>query len=132
MTEKFDDLKNQFIVDTAEYPKEKLSKMMQIMLKFVKVSKDGQVVLMQDIPTRKVLYLILSARFVANKIDKSIKQEVGRDELFTYSYLKKEVFTARFNELVRDGFAEKKDDHVQAKNILLVERFLEKLGDTEK
>jgi len=131
MTDKFSQIKNQFIVDEAEYPQEKISHLMEIMLKFLRVSKDGQVVVVKSVPTRKILQLILSARFIANKVDKSIKEEISKEELLTYSYLKKDVFTARFNEILREGFSEKNGDALKAKNILLVERFLEKIGEKD-
>lgn len=131
MIDKFEQVKNQFIVDEAEYPKEKLVHLMEIMLKFLRISKGGQVVIVKNVPTRKILPLILCSRFIANKVDKKIKESLSREELLTYSYLKKEVFNARFNELIRENFAKKEGDNVKAANILMVERFLEKLVGQE-
>ncbi len=127
--EKFEDIKNKFIVDEAKYPKEKLTSLMNVLFNFVRVSKDGQVVVVKQVPTRKVLPLILSARFIANKVENEIDEWMTRDELMEYSYLKKEVFTARFNELLREGMGDKKDEKIKAKNILLVERFLKQLEE---
>ena len=129
MEKKFTDIKNKFIVDQAQYPEEKLSRLMEIMLKYLRVSKEGQVVIIKNVSTRKILPLILSARFIANKVDKEIKELITKDELLAYSLLQKEVFRSRFSELSKEGFAESSDKGVKSRNILLVERFLEKLDE---
>ncbi len=131
MIEKFEEIKKRFIIDEAEYPPEKLEHLIKIMLNFVRVSKDGQVVIIKNVPTRKILPLILSARFVANKVEKNIKESIEREELKNYSYLDKMVFNARFADLKKEGFIEKDKEPLKAKNILLVERFLEKLGENK-
>lgn len=132
MDNKFEEIKNRFIVDEAEYPQEKFAELMEIMLEYLRISKDGQVVIVKTVPTRKILSLILSARFVANKVDKQIPDDVTKDELLNYSYLQKEVFSARFSELLREGFADLSQNKVKAKNILLVERFLKHLNGEQK
>lgn len=130
MIRDFEEIKEKFIVDEAEYPKEKIAELMEIMLKYLRVSKGGQVVIIKSVPGRKTLQLILSARLIASKVDEAIGQEISREELLNYSYLSKDVFRTRFNELLKDGFAEKKGDNIKAKNILLVERFLKNLKST--
>jgi hypothetical protein len=101
------------------------------MLNFARVGKDGQVVIIKKIPARKVLALILSARFVANKVDKKIGEGLKREELKNYSYLDSAIFNARFHDLIKEGFVEKDKEPIKAKNILLVERFLEQLKEKE-
>jgi len=132
MESNFRETKSKFIVDEATYPQDKLTRLMGLMLKFLRVAKDGQVVIIKNVPSRKILQLILSSRFIANKVENNIKEELTKEELLAYSCLKKEVFNTRFSELLKDGFVDKKDNAVKAKNILLVERFLEKLGESEK
>ena len=105
---------------------------MEIMLKYLRVGKDGQVIIIKNVSTRKTLPLILSARFIANKVDKNIKEHLSREELSTYSLLKKDVFVARFNEIIRDGFVERNDDEIKVRNILLIERFLENFEEKGK
>lgn len=123
----FEKIKKDFIVDEEEYSKDKLSSLMSKLSSFCKITKDGQVILMKKVSTRKMLKLILSARFIANAVNKSILPEVGKDELKAYSSMKNDVFNTRFNEILRENFAEKKNDKLKSKNILLVEQFLENL-----
>jgi hypothetical protein len=125
-TQNFDKVKKEFIVDQEEYSKSQLSKLMSILLNFCKITRDGQVIIMKKIATRKILKLILSARFVAHAADDSIHETITREELKAYSRIKDAVFTTRFNDMLRENFAEKKDNVIKAKNILLIEQFLEK------
>ena len=121
----FEKVKKEFIVDQEEYSKSQLSKLMSILLNFCKITKDGQVITMKKIATRKVLKLILSARFIAHAADNSIRETITKEELRAYSGIAKDnVFTARFNDMLRENFAEKKENIVKAKNILLIEQFL--------
>lgn len=130
MTENnFDKAVNNFIVDEEEYSKEKITPLIEILSKFCKITKKGDVFPLKDIPTRKILKLILSARLVAHFVDKNISAEMSREELKAYSMMKNEVFTTRFNEMLRENFAEEKNKNFSAKNILLVEQFLKKFGD---
>ncbi len=129
----FDKLKREFIVDQEEYSKSQLSELMNILLKFCKVTLDGQVIITKGISTRKVLKLILSARFIAHAANDKISEYLKREELKAYSGIGKDmVFTVRFNELLRDNFADKKDEKIKAKNILLVERFLKEIEEKYK
>lgn len=123
----FEKTKKEFIVDEEEYSKGQLSLLMSQLLKFCKVTKNGQVMVIKKVSTRKILKLILSAKFIAHKADKTIVGNVTREELKVYSGMKDNVFTARFNELLKENFVDKKENKLSAKNILLVEQFLQSL-----
>jgi hypothetical protein len=123
----FEKTKKEFIIDQDEYSKSKLSELMGMMLNFCKVTKDGQVVILEKVPTRKAIKLIVSARFVAHAAEASISETITREELKAYSGIKDAVFLARFNEMLRENFAEEKDKRIKAKNILLIEQFLRSL-----
>ena len=62
----------------------------------------------------------------------AVFSKMSKKELETYSRLKKAVFTARFNEMLREGFASEEGDSFKARNILLVERFLNELEKGKK
>jgi len=124
----FEKAKKDFIINSKEYTKENLTKLMQAISNFAKVGEDGEVVIIKKISTRKVLKLILAARFVAHEVEDSISSDVSKNELETYSGLKKPIFIARYNEILREGFAKKDGESFKAKNILLVEKFLSELG----
>ncbi len=123
----FEKTKKEFIIDQEEYSKSKLSELMTMMISFCKVTKDGQVVILEKVPTRKVLKLIVSARFIAHAAESSISETVTREELKAYSGMKDAVFLVRFSEMLRENFAEEKDKKVKAKNIVLIEQFLRSL-----
>jgi len=129
MATDFDRLKKDFIVDQEEHTKEKLASLMALLLPLCKVTKDGQVVITEKIPTRKVLKLILSARFIAHVAQDSISAEVSKEELKAYSAMRENVLNTRLNELLRENFAEKKENAIKAKNILLIEQFLRGLKE---
>ena len=125
MEPNFERLKKEFIVDQEEHSKQQLTSLMSLLLPLCKVTKDGQVVITEKIPTRKILKLILSARFIAHVADKSIQMGLSREELKAYSSMRDNVFTTRLNELLRENFADERDDEkIYAKNILLIEQFL--------
>lgn len=132
-TNNFGDLKEGFIVDKEEYSKEKVKGLVEIVSSFCKVTKKGEVFILKKVSTRKVLKLILGARFIAHILDNSIPEEVSRKELEAYSNMKKKVFIARFNEMLRENFAEKEENSkLKAKNILVLEQFLEQLKEKQK
>jgi len=123
----FEKIKKEFIVNPKEYSKEKLANLMSSLLEFVRVGNKGEVVVVRKVPSRKILKLILSARYVAHEAEDAISPDVSRTELESYSGLKKPVFSARISEVQREGFADKKGDVIRAKNILLIEKFVQEL-----
>ena len=128
----FEKIKKEFIVDEEEYSREKLSSLMITLSSFCKITKDGQVIILQAVPTRKILKLIICARFVAHEVNKEIDQFVTKQDLRVYSSLKDNVFIARFNEMLKENFAEKKGETFKVKNILFVEKFLNELINGKK
>lgn len=121
----FNKSKREFIVDEEKYSQRQLSQAMAILIPLCKVTKDGQVFLLREVSTRKRLKLILSAVFVANAVVKGIRSELTREELKAYSGMKDNVFAVRYSELTKEIFVETREGNVRARNILLVEQFLE-------
>lgn len=129
----FEKIKKEWIVDEKEYSKTKLLDLISKLNSSCKITKTGQVIISKKIPTRKILKLIISARFIANAADSSILQGIAREELKTYSGLKDKIFVTRINEMLRENFAERMDEkNLRAKNILLIERFLNDLENGRK
>lgn len=132
MNEEFEELKNQLIVDEEEFPKDRLNPLMEILVEFTRITKEGKIILVKQVPSRKVLPLILSARFIAHKLNKEIPDIVSKDELLSYSFLKNNVFNTRLGELIRDGTANKENNSFKIKNIFIAEGFLKELKDKSK
>jgi len=129
MTNDFETAKKNFIIDQEEYSRPKLTELMNKLYKWVKVTKEGQLILLKKIPTRKVLRLLISARFIAHLASSEISVGLSKEELKAYSRLQDNVFSTRLSETFRDKFAEEKDGLIQIKNIFLIEQFLGVLKD---
>ena len=74
----YEKIKKEFIVNSKEYSKEKLSELMGKLVNFAKVGDKGEVVVLKKIPTRKILKLIISAKFIAHEVENSIPADVSK------------------------------------------------------
>lgn len=104
-----EDLKKAFIVDERQYEKEKIPEQVRKVLRYCKVSKEGKVLLEKNNFTlRESLKLILTARFLASKLDGEISEEVSIDELVaSMNSSNKESLVTRMKEIVDEGHAKR-------------------------
>lgn len=96
-----EDLKKRFIVDKSKYEEEKLPFFIEKVLIFCKVDSEGVVYLeRQNLPLRDKILISLIGRFLASKLDNSIKAELTGDEIATILGEDKAVIFARLNDLL--------------------------------
>lgn len=101
-------IKTKFIVDEKDYTKEKLIKLAEIAVKYVKVSKNGDV-LIEDLslsPDNK-MRLSLVARFIAHTFDENISKSIKLSEMVKILNERLEAVGSRMSQLVKSGFAKK-------------------------
>ena len=95
-----EDIKKIFIVDEKEFDNKNIEKFIRKIVDFIKVGKDGKSFIELDSLTNgDKIALIIVARFLANKLDKSIPQEVSLAEISDSLPLPKNTITARLSEL---------------------------------
>jgi len=104
-----EDLKKAFIVDEKAYEKEKIPEQIRKVLKYCKVAKDGKVLLEKNNFTIKEnLRIILIARFLASKLDESIKEDINIDEIVAcMGGNQKDSLVTRMKEIVDEGIAKR-------------------------
>ncbi|MFA7708261.1 MAG: hypothetical protein WCX73_04895, partial [Candidatus Pacearchaeota archaeon] len=77
-----EDLKKEFIIDKDNYEKERIPELVKKILRYCKITNEGQVMFEEkDLILKDKIKLILIARFLANKLDKNIPEEVSIDEI---------------------------------------------------
>ena len=97
-----EDVKKLFIVDEKEFDIKNTEKFIRKIADFVKVGKDGSIFLeIESINKTDKIQLAIVARFLANKIDKNILQEVSLPEIMQFLSLPQNTATARISELVK-------------------------------
>lgn len=99
-------MKKKFIIDVANYDKNRLGSQVERILKLCKIDPKGRVLInVKGMTQKDKLKLVLVARFLANKLDEKIDSKVSNSEL---SYiLNAPIYQARAraSEIVREGFA---------------------------
>ncbi|MBI3032637.1 hypothetical protein HYY69_04125 [Candidatus Woesearchaeota archaeon] len=96
-----ENLKKKFIIDKSKYEEERLPLLIQKALTYCKVDSDGNVYLeKQNIPLRDKIILSLIGRFLASKLDPTIKPELTGDEIATMLCEDKPVVFARLKDIL--------------------------------
>lgn len=97
-----EDLKKLFIVDDREFDTKNTEKFVRKIADFVKIGKDGSIFIeIESLNKTDKIQLAIVARFLANKIDKDIPQEVGLNEIMQFLSLPQNTATARISELTK-------------------------------
>jgi len=95
-----DELKKMFIIDRGKYEKEKLPEFIKRTLVYCKVDSEGRIYIEGfDLTIRDKIIISLIARFLANKMDPSIKSEMSGEEISTILDADKPVIFARLKDL---------------------------------
>jgi hypothetical protein len=102
------ELSGQFLIDD-EIGAERLGLLLQRLLKFCIVRKDGGVEIVgQGFSGKTLVKMVLSARLVASKLQGSnVSGEVTAEEISQFTGLPKDQVTARSKECVDERFAER-------------------------
>ena len=124
-----ENLRKSFIVDEKQYERERIPSQVRRVLRYCKVSKEGKVLLEKNSFThRDNLKLILVARFLASKLDPSIKEEVSIDELLSsMGKNNRDSLITRMKEIVDAGIAKRPSQGLYSIIPYYVDSILDKL-----
>ena len=97
-----EDIRKLFIVDEKEFDTKNTEKFIRKVADFVKIGKDGSIFLeIESMNKTDKIQLAITARFLANKLDKSILQEISLSEIMQSLSLPQNTATARISELIK-------------------------------
>ena len=121
-------LKEQFLVED-DVQNEKLEQLIQKALPYCTVRKNGTVeVKRSDFSGKQQIKLVLSARFIASKLDESIVGDVTVEQLSEYTGVPKDQAAARAKECLDERFAERSSRGSYKARPLKIEEFLDSLS----
>jgi len=97
-----EELRKQFIVNEKEFNSKNTEKFIRGILNFIKIGQDGGIFLELDsMGNAEKIRLAITARFLANKLDKNIPSEVSLPEIMKALSLPQNTTTARISELIK-------------------------------
>ena len=101
-----EELKREFIVSEEE-EKMRLKEVLKRILKFTKVTEQGEVIFEQKgLSTTSRIMLILATRYLGGRLSDKISCEVSLKELARMAGTKEKVASARVSELIKEGLVE--------------------------
>lgn len=128
MSDPLESLRGKFIVDEDSYEAERLKDDVEKLLKYCKISKQGRVLITgKDLTDKKKAGLIIFARYVGNKLEKSVPETVTADDIARDARIEKASVNARGKELVDDGFVSRPETGTYKANPGRIQEFLDGL-----
>jgi hypothetical protein len=124
-----EDLKKEFIIDKDNYEKERIPELVKKILRYCKITNEGQVMFEEkDLILKDKIKLILIARFLANKLDKNIPEEVSIDEiLISIGSGNRDSLITRTKEVIDEGVAKRNSKGKYSILPFYVKQILDKL-----
>ena len=124
----WEDLKKKFIVDET-YERERLKNDVERLLRHCRITRQGRVIITSGkLTAKEKIGLVISARFIANKLQKSIPENVTAEELSKYTYIPKPGVSRRTAELVNEAFVFRPEPATYRANPARIDEFLDTLG----
>ncbi len=124
----WEDLKKKFIVDET-YERERLKNDVERLLRHCRITGQGRVIITSGkLTAKEKIGLVISARFIANKLQKSIPESVTAEELSKYTYIQKPGVSRRTAELVNEAFVFRPEPATYRANPARIDEFLDTLG----
>lgn len=126
---KLQELKKKFIIDQGKYEKEKLESHLEKTLKYGRATSEGRVVLKKGPKSKQKIGLVLVIRYLANKIDEKISENVTIEEIISYTGVERKQVRARCSDLVNDGIISRLEGGLFRFNASLIDEFIDKLDN---
>ena len=124
----WEDLKKKFIVDET-YERERLKNDVERLLRHCRITGQGRVIITSGkLTAKEKIGLVISARFIANKLQKSIPENVTAEEISKYTYIQKPAVSRRTAELVNEAFVFRPEPATYRANAARIDEFLDTLG----
>jgi len=99
-----EDIRKQFIVDEKEFNSKDIERFAKRILQDVKVTKEGKILFeVASMNNGDKIGLIFISRFVANKFEKSIPEEVTLQEVADFCNVSQKVANARVSDVAKTG-----------------------------
>ncbi len=100
--ENLEELKNKWIIDEKAFDEKKIAQYVKRLMKYCKITKTGEIDLTElgeKFSLKDKIKLTLVARFIANKLDKSINPSLSAQELSYFFMVDKMQVSARLKEI---------------------------------
>jgi hypothetical protein len=129
MNDALKELKSKFIIYQGQFEEERTPMLIEKVLKFVRVSKDGKVIFQTRGALNNInqVKLVLVARFLANKLEPSISSEVSVNEIVDFTGIEIKQVSARLSTFVNERFAIRSERGVFSVAPFFVEVFLNEI-----
>ena len=130
MADDLKELKSQFIIDQGRFDEERIPLLIKRVLKFARVTSEGRVILQAKTSMNNInqIKLVLAARFLANKLEPSIKPEVSIDEVVDFTGIEIRQVSARISSLTNvDRFVIKNKRGIFSVAPFFIESFLDEI-----
>ncbi len=124
----WEELKKKFIVNET-YETDRLKNDVERLLRHGRITRQGRVIITAGkLTTKQKIGLVISARFIANKLQKSIPENVTAEEISKYTYIQKPGVSRRTTELVNEAFVFRPEPATYRANPARIDEFLDTLG----
>jgi len=124
----WEELKKKFIVNET-YETERLKNDVERLLRHCRITRQGRVIITAGkLTTKQKIGLVISARFIANKLQKSIPENVTAEEISKYTYIQKPGVSRKTTELVNEAFVFRPEPATYRANPARIDEFLDTLG----
>ncbi len=128
MPDPLDSLRGKFIVDEDSYEAERLKDDVEKLLKYCKISKQGRVLInAKNLTDKKKVGLIIFARYIGNKLEKSVSETTTVEEIVHDAGMEKASVNARGKDLVDEGFVSRPETGTYKANPGRIQEFLDSL-----
>nr|MDO8046182.1 hypothetical protein [Candidatus Baldrarchaeota archaeon] len=122
-----EELKKKFIVE-EKLDEKVVSECIEKILPFCKVSKNGEVIIeKKNMTVADRIKLALTARFLANYLEREISAETTAKELSSFLYVPENQISARLKELKDSKFAIRVKKGVYTVNPLQIRKFVHEI-----
>jgi len=127
--EELEELKKQFIVDSKKFEFNKMKDYLTVLTKYCKISPEGKVFIeVKKLSKIDTITLVILARYIGNKVNKSIPAIISPDELSEMTGIVKNSITGHVTTLGQRGLIVKPKDGIYQFNHSKIDEFLLKLN----
>jgi len=132
MEAELEELKNRWIISEKDPDERKLRQYVKRLMNYCEITKAGGVSLTkisENFSLKNKVRLTLVARFVANKLDNSIAENVSAEEISKFFLVDKKQVNARLKEIRDDKFALREEKGIYKLNPSKLDAFLNELDE---
>ena len=127
------DIKNLLIIDGDNYSKKIVEKFAERIIKYAKISKNGDIIILEhSLSPDDKLRIALALRFIAHTFDKDIPETITLKELANLLSERLEAVGSRLSKIIKnENFAKKIKKGVYLVRHFVIDKFLTELENKE-